>query len=347
MAQDHNTATAEPPLRRLDHKLSRVLDGGYTNHDFVIADAKDADMAYGVTAAGLRPGAYVPDGDAGPGRYRTRAEYLDAMRALIGQGEIDILLTSASNGEQLAEGGDLDLDPGLTLAVRANDTTDIWNQRGSQYAALPSLPFRTADLNSIRPFCDLVLYSITFNNDLELDRRALDEYSRFRADIAAVGIRHFLEVFNPNAPDRLDPKHTGSFVNDSIVRALAGVTSDQRPLFLKMAYNGPGALTELAEHDPGLVIGILGGSAGTTRDTFELLHQAEHCGARVALFGRKIQRSESQLDLVHHMRLVLQEELSPADAVRSYHQALAEAGLSPFRSLEDDLEITEPVLREA
>jgi len=347
VAHDDNTATSEPPLRRLDHKLGRVLDGSYTNHDFIIADAKDADMAYGVTAAGARPEAYIPVGDAGPGRYRTRAEYLDAMRALIGQGEIDILLTSASNGERLADGGDLARDPDLTLAVRANDTTDIWNQRGSQYAALPSLPFRTADLNAVRPFCDLVLYSITFNNDLDLDRSALDEYSRFRADAAALGLRHFLEVFNPNAAERLDPKHTGSFVNDSIVRALAGVTSKHRPLFLKMAYNGPDALTELAEHDPTLVIGILGGSAGTTRDTFELLHQAEHCGARVALFGRKIQRSESQLDLVRHMRLVLQEELSPADAVRSYHETLAASGLSPFRSLEDDLEITEPVLREA
>lgn len=347
MTQHDSTATVEPPVRRLDRKLGRVLDGSYTNADFIIADAKDADMAYGVTAGGPRPENYIPVGDAGPGRYRTRAEYLDAMRALIGQGEIDILLTSASNGERLAVGGDLGADPDLTLAVRANDTTDIWNQRGSQYAAMPSRAFRTADLHAVRPFCDLVLYSITFNNSLELDRHALEEYARFRADAAAVGIRHFLEVFNPNAPDRLDPKHTGSFVNDSIVRALAGVTAARRPLFLKMAYNGPDALTELAEHDPTLVIGILGGSAGTTRDTFELLHQAEHCGARVALFGRKIQRSESQLDLVRHMRLVLREELSPADAVRSYHQALTDAGLSPFRSLEDDLEITEPVLREA
>ncbi len=347
MAHDDNTAIGGWPVRRLDRKLGRVLDGTYTNADFVIADAKDADMAYGVTAAGVRPDAYTPVVDAGPGRYRTRAQYLDAMRALISQGEIDILLTSASNGEQLAQGGDLTHDPDLTLAVRANDTTDIWNQRGSQYAALASLPFRTAQLDAVRPFCDLVLYSITFNNDLELDRAALVEYSRFRSEASAVGLRHFLEVFNPNAPDRLDPKHIGSFVNDSIVRALAGVTADHRPLFLKMAYNGPAALTELAEHDPTLVIGILGGSAGTTRDTFELLHQAEHCGARVALFGRKIQRSESQLDLVRHMRLVLREELSPGDAVRSYHETLRQAGVSPFRSLEDDLEITEPILREA
>ena len=96
-----------------------------------------------------------------------------------------------------------------------------------------------------------------------------------------------------------------------------------------MAYNGPDALAELAGHDPSLVVGVLGGSAGTTRDTFELLHQAERHGARVALFGRKIQRAESQLDLVSLMRPVLRGELSPADAVRAYHDALAKAEIAP------------------
>ena len=336
------------PNRRLDRKLGRILDRTYTPDDFIIADAKDADMAFGVTAAGPIPGYSIdPHESAAPGRYRTRAEYLGAMRALIAQGELDVLLTSASNGERLADSGDLAADPDLTLAVRANDTTDIWNVRGSHYATVPSRPFRTADLVAVGPFCDLVLYSVTFNNDLDLDMASLEAYSRFRAEAADLGMRHFLEVFNPNAPVQLDPKQIGSYINDSIVRALAGVTSCHRPLFLKMAYNGSDALAELAEHDPALVIGILGGSAGTTRDTFELLHQAERHGARVALFGRKIQRCESQLDLVHHMRLVIRGDLSPAEAVKSYHETLREAALTPFRSVEDDLQITEPVLRNA
>ena len=42
------------------------------------------------------------------------------MRAVVAQGELDILLTSASNGERLAADGSLDDD--VTLAVRANDT---------------------------------------------------------------------------------------------------------------------------------------------------------------------------------------------------------------------------------
>ena len=107
-----------------------------------------------------------------------------------------------------------------------------------------------------------------------------------------------------------------------------GSPAAHRPLFLKMPYNGADALAELVEHDPSVVVGILGGSAGTTRDTFELLHRAERHGGRVALFGRKIQRAESQLDLVGLMRPVLRGELTPADAVRAYHEALAKAEIT-------------------
>src|SRR6201985_1015408 len=295
--------------RRLDRKLGAITAGRYTPGDFVVADAKDADMAFGLTSAG--------PSRAGPARYRTRGDFLDDMRALVAQGELDIMLTSASNGELLAQDGSLG---DITLAVRGNDSTDVWNSRGGRYPALPSRPFRTGDLTAVRPFCDLVLYSMTFNNDLDYDLATLEAYNSFRREAATLGIRHFLEVFNPNAPAAL--AEVGAFVNDSITRALAGVTGAQRPLFLKVAYNGPDALAELAGYDPSLVVGILGGSAGTTRDTFELLRQAERHGARVALFGRKIQRAESQLDLVALMRPVLRGELSPADARRPYHQFL-------------------------
>ena len=44
-----------------------------------------------------------------------------------------------------------------------------------------------------------MLYSITFNNDRDLDLATLEAYARFRADARAAGLRHILEVFNPNA----------------------------------------------------------------------------------------------------------------------------------------------------
>ena len=134
------------------------------------------------------------------------------------------------------------------------------------------------------------------------------------------------------------------FVNDAIVHCLAGLTEGERPKFLKIAYNGPKALEELTSFDPGLVVGVLGGGAGTTRDCFELIHQAEKYGARVALFGRKINLAESPLDIVRLMRAVADGAMTPLDAVKDYHEALRRQKNKLIRDLAADSAITEPAL---
>ncbi len=327
-------------MKALDQKLSTIRDGRYTPDDFIIADAKDADMAKGVAAGGPVRGA---QGAVVPERLLPRRGYLDDMAEIVRQGVVDIMLTSASSGERLVKEKVLDGTP-VTLVVRGNDTTDIWLPRGSGYAKLPSRPFRTVNLELVRPFCDLVLYSITFNGDLSQDLASLEAFARFREDARRCGMRYFLEVFNPNAPQGVAAEDIPAFVNDSILRALAGVVDAERPLFLKVAYNGPAALEELASHDPSIVVGLLGGGAGTTRDCFELLAQGARHGARVALFGRKIQLVESPLDLTALLRPVLRGDLSPSEAVRAYHATLAKKAIRPDRPLEADLAITESVL---
>ncbi|MEZ5476485.1 MAG: hypothetical protein R3E95_03035 [Thiolinea sp.] len=198
----------------------------------------------------------------------------------------------------------------------------------------------------VKPLTDLGLYAITFYNDLEVDRRTLEAYARFRDDAAAQGMRHFLEIFNPHFPVATGDVEFGLYNNDCIVRCLAGVSRLDRPLFLKMAYNGPRAMAELASYDPDhLVVGILGGSAGTTRDCLELLKQAEYYGARVALFGRKIYFAEDSVLMVRAMRRVLEQDISSEEGVRVYHEELQQQGIRPKRSLADDLEITEAVLK--
>ena len=128
---------------------------------------------------------------------------------------------------------------------------------------------------------------MTLNNDVSLDHAALSAYRMFREEAWRKGFRHFLEVFAPNAP--ANPiKDVPRFVNDSIVRLLAGAGAATRPLFLKIPYFGPAAMEQLASYDSSLVVGILGGSAGTTFDAFQMLWEAKKYGARVALFGRKI-----------------------------------------------------------
>src|SRR5690348_18414965 len=97
MSMSDPVSMSDPAVRRLDRKLDAITPGRYTPGDFVLADDKDADMAFGLTSAG----------PAGAGRYRTRGEFLDDMRALVAQGDLDMVLTSASNGERLAQDGSL------------------------------------------------------------------------------------------------------------------------------------------------------------------------------------------------------------------------------------------------
>jgi hypothetical protein len=325
-------------MTRFDAKLARIRAGNYKRTDFIIADAKDGDMGPSIPSCGPKL-----EKDCSHTRFRTRAEFLDQIRAVIAQDVVDIMLTSASNLELLMESGAY-AGRSVKPAIRANDTTDIWVGRGAGYSKQPSRPYRTASLSINRRHTDLGLYSITFNNDLEADYNSLLAFLDFVEDADDNGFNYFLEVFNPNVDTGLAPDLVPHYVNDCICRALAGLTRAQRPQFLKIAYNGPKALEELSSYDPGLVVGVLGGGAGTARDTFELIHQAEKYGARVALFGRKINLAEDPLAMVQYMRAVADGDVGPEEAVKAYHGALQAAGQKSFRSLADDLVVTEKVL---
>jgi hypothetical protein len=151
-------------------------------------------------------------------------------------------------------------------------------------------------------------------------------------------------VFDPNVPDAVPCDQLAAFVNDNIVRALAGVTSKARPLFLKVVYHGPKALEELVHYDPHLIVGVLGGSAGTTYDAFKLLSEAKKYGARVALFGRKINNAENQLAFIRFLRLIADGDISAEEAVRAYHAVLQQLGVKPQRTLKEDMELRSNVM---
>ncbi len=330
-------------MLRMDAKLAKIRAGKYAKGDFMIADAKDGDMSNPIPGTGP-----VRAADGSVARFRTRAEFIDQIAEIIKQDVLDIMLTSASNLELLHERGAFK-GTGVTPSFRANDTTDIWGARSGSYAKSASRPFRTANLKQIgeAKLSKLGLYSMTFVNDLEADLRSLEAFKDFRADAEANGIDYFLEVFNPNINSKVPPADIPSFVNDNLARSISGVLKRNRPQFLKYPYNGPKALEELVTFDPQLVVGVLGGGSGTTRDTFELLFQAEKYGARVALFGRKINNAESQLDIVRYMRAVADGQIKPLEAVKAYHADLKAKKISSVRSLEEDSKVTEAVLKEA
>ncbi|MBN1482641.1 hypothetical protein EH223_11555 [candidate division KSB1 bacterium] len=334
----------------LDQKLAKILADPACK-DFMLADAKDADMAYGIAAPGKSPEHHAMEG-----KFRTLAEYRQQIRDVIKQAQVDIVLMSASTNELLTIEERLFDESPVTPAARANDTTDIHLATGGRYMHYPSRPFRSATIDHIqcgKYACtpqerqlgaNLGLYSVTFNNDLERDVATLQAFRDFRLEAEKKGFRYFLEVFDPNIPGAVEPDKLGQFINDHIVRDLAGVTKAGRPLFLKVVYHGPRFMEQLAAYDPGLIPGILGGSSGTTYDAFKMLAEAKKYGARIALYGRKINNAEHQLAFISFLRLIADEDITPEDAVHAYHAVLQKLKIQPYRSLQDDLKITNPVM---
>ena len=337
--------------KSLDRKLGNIHASPSSAKDFILADAKDADMAFGISAPGQSPEYYGQEG-----RFRSLAEYRELIRQVVRQGLVDIVLMSASSSEILTLEERLFENSPVTPAARANDTTDIHVGRGVRYWREASRPFRTATIDQMqcgKAICEveerqgganLGLYSVTFNNDMERDLRTIQAYRAFRIEAELKGFRHFLEVFDPNTSAAVEPGLLGHFINDHIVRLLAGVPRTGRPLFLKIVYHGPKFMEELAAYDPHLVPGILGGASGTTYDAFKLLAEGRKYGARAALFGRKINNAENQLAFIEFLRLIADGLVTPEDATAAYHDVLGKLGLKPYRPLEKDMELTNPVM---
>jgi hypothetical protein len=357
-------------MKSLDTKLAAIR-GNPASTEFILADAKDADMAFGVrapgprsylSARGDRPAAFSPEvwtrSEFG---YRNLPEFLDIIREVVAQGLVDIMLMSAYVSEQLTIKEGLFRESHVTPAARANDSTDVWAVRHGCYTREPAQPFRTASIDHIQcgkiecnrdhdgdseqfPGANLGLYSMTFLNDLDRDLETLCSFKAFREEAERKSFHYFLEVFDPNVASGVAPDKLGEFINDKIIRSLAGVPERGRPIFLKIVYHGPRAMEELAQYDPNLVIGILGGSAGTTYDAFKLLYDAKRYGARAALYGRKINQAEHQLAFIEMLKLIIDGRISPEEAVRAYHSVLEAKKIKPRLPLDKDLEPTEQAM---
>ena len=328
-------------MKILDTKLKNIRSGNYKPSDFIIADAKDADMGGGRRA----PGFIREENGKLTEKPDSYESYLNKIKEMTKSQMVDVMLMSMTSAERLVDQNIFNNSP-VTPAVRLNDTSCIWGLlRHGEYDTHQSRPFATTQLRHAKNFVDLGLYSMTFNKDVDRDVYMLNEYRNFRDNAEKIGMRHFLEVFN-SAVINLSIEEMGQYVNDCILKTLAGQISKEKPLFLKIAYNGPKAMEELASYDPGnLVIGILGGGKGTSRDCFELLKQACKYGARVALFGRKVNLSENQLIIIETMRNVIENDLESDDAVKLYHDKLLKENIKPDRDISNDNELTDPALK--
>src|SRR5918993_3721015 len=128
-------------MKSLDQKIANIRRDPSGAKDFILADAKDADMATGLAATGI---------DARTGRPRTLAQYREQMRDVVRQGLVDIMLMSASSSELLTIKERLFDTSHITPACRANDTTDIHLPAGGTYGAEPSRPFQSTTIDHIQ-----------------------------------------------------------------------------------------------------------------------------------------------------------------------------------------------------
>src|SRR6266700_3511231 len=146
-------------MKSLDAKLAEIKANG-SSRAFILADAKDADMAFGVRAPG--PRGYLARRGARPARfspevwtreefgYRNLPEFLDIIREVVHQGLVDVLLMSAYVNELLTIKEGLFKNSRVTPAARANDATDVWAIRHGCYTREPARPFRSATIDQIQ-----------------------------------------------------------------------------------------------------------------------------------------------------------------------------------------------------
>src|SRR5436190_10403681 len=86
----------EAMQKSLDTKLAAIHADPSGCREFILADAKDADMAFGIGAPGLSPERH--DGET---RFRTLTEYREQIRQIARSELVDIVLMSASTNELL------------------------------------------------------------------------------------------------------------------------------------------------------------------------------------------------------------------------------------------------------
>ena len=84
-------------MKSLDQKIKKIKEGTYNPKDFIIADAKDADMAMGRRA----PGIIRDENGKLTENFDSFQTYLDKMESLTESKLVDVMLMSLTSAERL------------------------------------------------------------------------------------------------------------------------------------------------------------------------------------------------------------------------------------------------------
>ena len=126
--------------KTFDEKLA-ILQADPSADCFILADAKDPDMARGVASAGR----------AADGTLRSIDDLHRDIRNIVKAELVDIMLMSASTSAKLTIEERIFDGSSVLPAARANDTTDLHLARGGRYATAPSAPLAPPPSTTSRP----------------------------------------------------------------------------------------------------------------------------------------------------------------------------------------------------
>src|SRR3954471_25084180 len=107
-----------PMQKSLDANLARIHADPRGCKDFILADAKDADMALSIGA----PGRW-PESHPGEVKYRSLSEFRDIIAQIVEQRMVDIILMPAHTSDVLTIQRRMFDNSPVPPACRANDTT--------------------------------------------------------------------------------------------------------------------------------------------------------------------------------------------------------------------------------
>ena len=77
-------------MKSLDKKLKTIAAGKYKPKDFILADAKDPDYAFGVKGTGAHD--YLDQS----GKHRSIPEFRQTIRDIVKQKQMDVMLGAVS-----------------------------------------------------------------------------------------------------------------------------------------------------------------------------------------------------------------------------------------------------------
>lgn len=309
--------------KTLQRKIRALLADASNSAEFILADAKESDLALAGVPAVLERSLERPDASF---PYRSRGAYLDQILELIEDSPLDLMVVSREVAGSMAGAGGAFEHSRVSPSVRVQSGRDLRARAPGESGPLP-------------------LFGLGLSRDRALDQAELDAYDRFRLDVGVVRGGHLLELYPASGRDGGPPQRVDDVLDDRLLHSLLESPPWARPTLLQVPYYGPRLMERLAGCLPGIAVGVLGGAPGTTFDAFQLLAEAGRNGARAALFGRRIGAAEHQAAFVRLMDVVARREASPAEAVHAYHGVLQGLGIRPLRELGEDLQPSSQLLR--